>query len=351
MWTTEQLLDEHQLLRQKIGLLYAWLSSSEGDATHAERAAASLIHLWQRHLEHEDPLIRLTRDRQPPHSPSSATIDDHARQHRMVTALLELFHRSHDALECRGTGANAAGALMELLQEEERELFPLIEEAISSSGGPAVERPPSEQEPMPDAVTGAMTVGQVLATWPSTREVFTRFDVDPEDDHDARLDSLHWRRGLHVPALLVGLNHAVTRPHLPAPPSLAWESCDAIMVLDEERRILAMNRTMERWLGRPRREVVGRRECSLLLGCEDEAGGPMASRADRCPGLRAMRLGTPVTSATYVIHRGDGQRRLINASYTPVRPSPTGPACVVAILRDVGPAPNGLRSQPLGGGI
>jgi PAS domain-containing protein len=342
MWATKFLRNEHSLLRAELTLLQAALTAPSADQRLIQRIVDSLAAQLHRHTRREERLLGALRLRQPDDAPGASTIlADHQQQRRTVAALLELFLKSliEDPDQSPECGLPLIDRLLDQLDHEEQAVFPAIDRCLCEGpvGGPdwhVVRAGPEEP------VTTTMTVEQVLAAHPGDAAVFARFGVDAQADRAARLDSLGWRHGVHVPALLAALNRPATG--LPSPPEdLLWNSCDGIMVIDEDRRILAMNRTLERWIGRPAEDVIGRRDCGLLFGCEDVAGGPVASREERCPGLRAIHRLQPVTNCEYTIRRADGARRLIHASYTPVREGLRAPVLAVAVLRDMGPAPTG----------
>ena len=63
----------------------------------------------------------------------------------------------------------------------------------------------------------------------------------------------------------------IVQEELPVP-EILWHSCDGMMVIDEHRRILAMNPAMERLTGRPAQDAVGKSECGILFSCRDTHG-------------------------------------------------------------------------------
>lgn len=118
-------------------------------------------------------------------------------------------------------------------------------------------------------------------------------------------------------------------------PELLWLSCDGMMVIDEDRRILAMNPALERLTGHRSEQVVGKSVCGVLLDCHDAQGCPLMERAGECPGLRAMQRFEPVPHAEYTILTAAGTRRAISASYTPIQTAPGRPIWAVVVMRDV----------------
>lgn len=119
-------------------------------------------------------------------------------------------------------------------------------------------------------------------------------------------------------------------------PELLWHSCDAMMVIDEDLKILALNPAMERLTGHKQEDLVGRAECWQLLACRDLEGCSLAERPRECPGLRAMRSLEPVRAAEYTIGvRIAGEKRVaMSSSYTPIQ-LPGRPVWALVVLRDV----------------
>ena len=117
-------------------------------------------------------------------------------------------------------------------------------------------------------------------------------------------------------------------------PEILWHSCDGMMVIDGQRRILAMNPAMEALTGHTRDEAVGKSECGILLSCRDLQGCPLAERPRECPGLRAMESFKPIHAAEYVIRKPDGKNVVVSASYTPIQ-LPGRPIWALVVMRDV----------------
>lgn len=121
----------------------------------------------------------------------------------------------------------------------------------------------------------------------------------------------------------------------PGVPELLWQACDAMMVIDDQRRILAVNPAMERLMGHSASELVGRQQCSALFACHTDTGCSLAEQPDRCPGMRAMRRGRAIAAATYLIRTPAGRTVPVCASYTPLPSRADGTVCALAVLRDV----------------
>ncbi len=117
-------------------------------------------------------------------------------------------------------------------------------------------------------------------------------------------------------------------------PELLWLSCDGMMIIDEHRKILAINPALEKMIGWTSDQIVGKSECGLLFSCRDLAGCPLADQPAQCPGMKAMQEFKPVHEAEYVIRNVQGKGVVVSASYTPIQ-LPDRPVWAVAVLRDI----------------
>ena len=128
--------------------------------------------------------------------------------------------------------------------------------------------------------------------------------------------------------------HGGINEHVPVP-QLLWRGCDSMMVIDEHRRVLAMNPALERLTGRRAIDVIGQEECGALVACRNAHGCRLLDRARECPGLKALRQSRTVKYTEYLIRNAKGRTIPVSASYTPIRSRPRGPKWALAVLRDM----------------
>jgi GGDEF domain-containing protein len=108
-----------------------------------------------------------------------------------------------------------------------------------------------------------------------------------------------------------------------------------MMLLDDQRRVLALNRTLERWTGVRSEEVQQRPVfCGDIIGCRD-MGRSGESETPGCPGLLAAAEGREVPWCEYTLRSATGTDIRVCASYIPAWDEATGRQWIVAILRDV----------------
>lgn len=126
-----------------------------------------------------------------------------------------------------------------------------------------------------------------------------------------------------------------TLPDPASMPAWMWAACDSMMIIDEHRRIRAINPAMEQLLGVRAVDVVGQQECGVLLRCRALEGYALTRCAEDCPGLQAMSQKKAVRVTEYTIQTGSGRRAAMSASYTPFRPHPEAPVWALVVLREV----------------
>lgn len=350
MRATEELRSDHGMLRQRLALLENLMPVAPLDSAALREVVGGLARSLAGHAEKEQLLLGILQERLGEQAPEAA---EHLECHRRQQEALDgLRTRISDAPR-EGDGALTQESarwindVRESLASEEETLFPLLDRLVGEAPSESAirltrragrsyiqdtARPPLPRVP----ITEDMTIHRVLRMIPKSWAVLEAFQISPEADGPMTIEELAWRRGVDVDALLLALNQLGNGPAMPVPvPSLFWQSCDGLMLIDEHRRILAINPVMERLLNRPLEEVVGRAECGVLLGCQDREGCPLADHPDRCPGLLAMQRLRSVRCAEYSVMTPTGQRRLMSASYTPIQSKPGGPVWAMVVLRDM----------------
>lgn len=117
-------------------------------------------------------------------------------------------------------------------------------------------------------------------------------------------------------------------------PELIWQSCDGMMIINEYRKILAVNPALEQLTGRSAKELVGQAECGILFGCRSLDGSSLEENPWDCPGLKSMQEFHPVQGAEYAIRGVGGKTIIVSASYTPIQ-LPGRPVWALVIFRDI----------------
>ncbi len=116
---------------------------------------------------------------------------------------------------------------------------------------------------------------------------------------------------------------------------IPWDSADGMMLLDDHRRVLALNRTLERWTGVRSGELHDHPVfCGDIIGCRDMRRTG-EDEPPECPGLVAAREGREVPASEYTLRSATGTDIRVCASYVPTWEQATGRQWIVAVLRDV----------------
>lgn len=111
------------------------------------------------------------------------------------------------------------------------------------------------------------------------------------------------------------------------------ECPDGILLVDEERKILAMNPALERLTGWRAEEVVGKRECQILFSCCDMEGERISEA--NCPGLRAIQGERSTPYVELALRSREGKKIVVAASYNPI--AFDGRTCAISAMKEITP--------------
>lgn len=135
--------------------------------------------------------------------------------------------------------------------------------------------------------------------------------------------------------------------------SLVFEySCDAIVLLDSESTVRALNPAAQDLLGCSDQDVVGRLDCRTVLGCRNECSRPgvRVSGTIKCLCQRVQTLHRAVPSAQLIIRPRGGHDMVVSASCAPLPIDHLGGAVLVLRCEENvgdGPAADELRCGEL----
>jgi iron-sulfur cluster repair protein YtfE (RIC family) len=207
MGATEVLRKDHQLLREKLEFLEAAMQVAPEAQFALREMCWSLARVLDEHIKREEQVLA-------PYGNRIAALtqyhlaQDHADQRvvlRDVNALL-LGGIKTPVSRVMPPLSHLIDELREHMEEEEREVFPVVDRVASEQP----QAPPAA--PAAPVMTQAMTVNHVLKVHPKAREIFRQFHIDPESDGCHCLDELRWRRGIDVEQLLSALSHPAADP-------------------------------------------------------------------------------------------------------------------------------------------
>lgn len=217
MSRTDALRQDHLLLRNKLGSLEAALSTVPYARFAFRERCSSFLRLLTRHINREQPFLRVYYERVPSARYLSTT-PDHTAEHALLRSITELLVggvrvsvplmilRISQAMEC----------LREHMEEQERTIFPVLEELLAASGtaeGLALAGTSS--------ISPTMSVNAILQRYPRTASVFNRLQVNRSREGYESLDEVVWRHGRDVGQVLTELRRVVGEPAATGRPTSA----------------------------------------------------------------------------------------------------------------------------------
>lgn len=205
MDVTERVRQDHRILRAKLRLLEAAMQVAPEAQFVLREMCWSLAHMLDAHITHENEVLQPYSNRI-----NALTKERMAQEHADQRVVL----RDVNTLLLGGLKTPISAVVPPLahlieelrahMEEEERELFPMVDRLAEE---PVQTVPPP---PVAPVMTETMTVNYVLSLHPKAKEVFQAFHIDCEVDGCHCLDELYWRHGIDVVALLRTLNDSAS---------------------------------------------------------------------------------------------------------------------------------------------
>ena len=193
------LRSDHVLLRQKLQLLESTLHTSPEARTVLREMCGSLLRLLQQHIRNEESVLRPSG-----HYLGAPPPIPHVHDHISVAATLRAVH---DLLQQEWKASvplvvlrlsQVIEQLREEMDEQERTvLAPTADENIS----PRLRA---------SAISGWMSVNEILQLFPTTEPVFDRLRVNRLYEGYESVDEVAWRHGVQVADMLVELRRLAT---------------------------------------------------------------------------------------------------------------------------------------------
>jgi GGDEF domain-containing protein len=111
---------------------------------------------------------------------------------------------------------------------------------------------------------------------------------------------------------------------------------DALVIVGDDRRILALNAAAESLTGLRASDVVERRTCQETVACHDRQGHPMCAA---CPHFQAAATSVAVSDAGVIVRNATGQSLPVVATYFPLPRVGAARRVDALILRRLGEQP------------
>ena len=222
MKAIERLKRDHAILRSKFDVLEAGLRMGPGTWYVLREVCFTLARQLRNHMQREEDLVMACREGMTtppagggvqPHLLADLAVEHHDEPEHLRT-INQLFveERGHNLERIQPALTGVINGLRHHMAEEEQELFPILERALSS-------RTPEKASPQPAAgerLYGCMTVSGVLRAYPETRPVFEELFVNVFHEGSDCLDEVAWRRGIEIQDLLDRLARSAHLPPAPA---------------------------------------------------------------------------------------------------------------------------------------
>ena len=214
---------DHTILRTKLDVLESALQMRSDAWFVLREVCFTLARQLRDHIKREETLVRIARNTLiPPPTGGSGTLPpvgggmnprilaevalEHKDEPRHLRTINRLFvsESGHSLEHIRPALAEVIHGLRRHMDEEERELFPILERVLAEGLMiPMAERPTSHLDE-------TMTVNRIVNEFPATRTVFERLFIGVPTEGCDCLDEVAWRHGMESRDLLKRLEEAIT---------------------------------------------------------------------------------------------------------------------------------------------
>ncbi len=201
MTVTTTLRQDHALLRKKVALLESALQVAHEARLVLREMCFSLLRFLGEHRQREvRPLVRFVHRVSPAQGQFQAR--DHTAEHHILLTVNELLlsgmRASVPMIILRIS--QAIDQLNTSMEEQERELFPVLDQ---------MEVWRSEA----DAISGTMSVNEILQRYPQTEPVFDQLHINRWREGYECVDELAWRHGMDAAQVLEQLRQLAIFPN------------------------------------------------------------------------------------------------------------------------------------------
>ena len=202
----ERLKRDHAILRSKLDVLEAALRMGPETWYVLREVCYTLSRQLQDHLQREEALVDACRAALKREPLARAAVEHRDEPERLRTLNRLFLHTGGESLQqVKPVLQDVVQGLRRHMDEEERALFPLIEQHLAAQEAWML----AEHEPLASPINEAMTVNRLIQLYPRTKRVFEQFFVNiPYEGCDC-LDEVAWRHGMESRELLSKLESAI----------------------------------------------------------------------------------------------------------------------------------------------
>ena len=200
MEATHALRQDHTILRKKMEFLESALQAAPESRFVLREMCFSLQRLLQDHMAREADLLQAASDQDFGQEPVAAI--EHRESHSLLKTVNELLltgmHASIPTVIL--WLSKVIESLHAQMQEQEREMFPALDEAdvLREEAGPML------------TISSSMSVNEILQRYPQTEQLFEGLHVNRLQEGYKSVDEFAWYHGMDVSKFLEQLRQAAT---------------------------------------------------------------------------------------------------------------------------------------------
>ena len=202
MTAVDRLKRDHKVLRAKLSVLEAALNLP-GDTWFVLREICfTLSRQLRNHIHREEELVAACRAAMNPHVLAEVAVEHHDEP-QLLRTINRLFvsEEGHAMEHIRPSLEKAIGGLRRHMDEEERELFPILDRTLAEAVGTSAQPAGTLQE--------TMTINRIVHEFPATRPVLEGLFVNIPAEGCQCLDEVAWRHGMESEELLKTLEETI----------------------------------------------------------------------------------------------------------------------------------------------
>ena len=209
MKAIERLRRDHVILRSKLDVLESALKMGPEAWFVLREVSHTLACQLRDHIRREEELVALCRAAMREQAVARIDVEHRDEPQRLRTLNRLFIKESGESLtHIEPALTEIIKGLRHHMEEEERELFPILEQVLAERQAEAIADPSS----LPGHLDEVMTVNRILQQYPKTRNVFEQLFINiPYEGCDC-LDEVAWRHGMDSRELLEKLERALGTP-------------------------------------------------------------------------------------------------------------------------------------------
>lgn len=205
MKAVERLRRDHVILRSKLDVLESALKMGPEAWFVLRELSHTLARQLRDHIRREEEMVAACRDALKEQALAHVTVD-HRDEPERLRALNRLFIKEPGrSLEQVGPVLREViDGLRHHMEEEEMELFPVLEQTLAERQAEAVTDRSSQS-----GLDEVMTINRVLQQYPQTRRMFEQLFINIPYEGSDCLDEVAWRHGMDSRELLEKLEGVI----------------------------------------------------------------------------------------------------------------------------------------------